>query len=740
MVQWATLGMLTACYMPSCTDPESDPCEVKTLSVAPTSVSLPVLATSGVTATVTFGQREGVIEGCNLEGTPLVRWTSRDPSIATARGVGDRTGEIVAVAPGSVTVDVTVGGRLAGSNKQTTVAVTVVQIVPAVRLSASALTLVVGQPGTVTASVVDQGGRDVTSSSTVVWSSSNQAIATINSSSGAITAVAKGASTLTATATVAGVTASATVVLTVTDPPVLPVASLTLVGAATVRATETIVLEAKAFDASGAIVTDPTLSWQSSAPTKGTVTRTPNAHVADLLGILVGKVTVTATAASGKTATIDVDVIPGPVSRVVVTSPTQIVRAGLTVQLSAAATDANGNAVIGQTFTWASATPALASVDASGLVTAIAGGSPNVSATANGTTVSGRADLTILPRRVAYALADQPLTSTYTANPAHAFNSAAGSISITRLGVGIYRVAFPGQQPRTGEVETFMVTAYGPGNGFCKLASWGNGSGTDLVADVRCFAFGGAPGDSPFTISLVSDGSLGNRFGFAFANQPTQASYLPINAYNRSPTPGGAELRVNRLSAGRYSVSFVGNGGGATDPEAIMVTAVGTDNVRCQPGSLLTNETVRVNCWAGNATPPDESGVPMDSRFTIVLADRGRGSGERAGFVFVEDTDVINAGGSLQIPSFNAHNSTTGSVRVQKVADGRFNVSFAGFAGGPSGARFSAHVADMDEDDPAYCTVAGWAISGSDLVVNVACWHEEDGLPEDDAFYLFVIQ
>ena len=61
-------------------------------------------------------------------------------------------------------------------------------------------------------------------------------------------------------------------------------------------------------------------------------------------------------------------------------------------------------------------------------------------------------------------------------------------------------------------------------------------------------------------------------------------------------------------------------------------------------------------------------------------------------------------------------------------------------AGGPSGGRFGILVSDMDEDDSDYCSVTGWTISGTDLVVTVICWFEETGEKDDDAFYLFVFQ
>jgi uncharacterized protein YjdB len=704
---------------------------------------MPVLASTQVDAVVTVGNRnDGFLSPeCESEsGVVLVGWRSERSEIATARGVGAGRGEIIATGPGVTRVWATVGGRGAGDNDSASVAITIVQLVPTVRLSAVGMTLVVSQTGSITATVTDQDNRIITSQSTITWTSSNESVATVHPTTGAITALAKGATMVTATAVVSGITASASASITVADPPVQPVSSLTIDGPTRVRSTEQIALKAVAKNSSGDVVTDPNISWASSASTKASVVRrSADAHTADVSGILVGTVTITATASSGKSASMEVEVVPGPVTTVLVTPPTATLRAGKTVQLSASARDANGNVVPGQTFTWSSATTSVANVDAAGLVSAISGGSPEIRATAVGTTITGIASVTVLARRVGYALANSPTTASYTAHTDSSFNSGGGSIAITRQATGNYRVIFPNQRPLAGEVETFMVSAY-ESNSYCKLLSWQLSGPNDLAADVQCFAFGGLPGDSKFTITLLSDGSLGNRFGFGLADQPNVTGpYTPASTYNASPTQPGPQLRVSRLGVGQYSVTFTGNGGSVVDPEGIMVTAYGPSNARCQPASELTNETVLVRCWAGGAVSEYDDPISVDSRFTIVMSDRGRGFGERGGFAFVDDTEVNNAGGTLTLPGFKAYNSTLGSVRVQHRGPGRYDVTFAGFSGAPSGGRFIAHAVDMDEDDPGYCSVSGWTRSGSDLTVSVVCFHEEDGTPDDDAFYLFVI-
>jgi hypothetical protein len=66
---------------------------------------------------------------------------------------------------------------------------------------------------------------------------------------------------------------------------------------------------------------------------------------------------------------------------------------GETVQLSASVRDQNGNEMSGQTVTWASDPPAVATVDASGQVTAVANGQATVTASSSGK--SGSAAVTV---------------------------------------------------------------------------------------------------------------------------------------------------------------------------------------------------------------------------------------------------------------------------------------------------------------------------------------------------------
>ena len=143
---------------------------------------------------------------------------------------------------------------------------------------------------------------------------------------------------------------------------------------------------AVAQDANGNVVPGQAFTWTSDNPLVGRV---------DAGGIVTavanGSATITATAAGvAGSATLTVAQV---VTAVVVSPPTATLAILGTQQFTAIAQDANGNPVPGQTFTWASSQPLIASVDLNGLVTALLVGTAVITATTGG--VSGAANLSV---------------------------------------------------------------------------------------------------------------------------------------------------------------------------------------------------------------------------------------------------------------------------------------------------------------------------------------------------------
>ena len=84
---------------------------------------------------------------------------------------------------------------------------------------------------------------------------------------------------------------------------------------------------------------------------------------------------------------------PSGVQRVTVAPSTSTREVGQTVQLTATALDKKGTVVSDVTFTWASSAPSVATVNATGLVTAVAAGTATITATGGGK--NGNASVTV---------------------------------------------------------------------------------------------------------------------------------------------------------------------------------------------------------------------------------------------------------------------------------------------------------------------------------------------------------
>ena len=345
--------------------PPPDPPRPTTATVTPGTAQLTALG-----ATVQLAAQVLDQNGQPMSGTP-VSWTSSDASVAT---VND-SGLVTAAGNGTATITASAGG-VSG-----TAAVTVSQEVGAVTVAPAADTLVAfGDTVRLSADAFDANGHAVEGAE-FAWASSDTLVATVDAS-GLVTAAGNGTATITATAGSVSGTAEVTVSQEVGAVTVTPAADTLVAFGDTVR------LSAEAFDANGHAVEGAAFAWASSDTLVATV---------DASGLVTaagnGTATITATAGSvSGTAEVTVSQEVGAVS--VTPAADTLVAFGDTLRLSAEAFDANGHAVEGAEFAWESDDHAVATVDASGLVTAANPGQVVVTATSSG--VSGHADLTIV--------------------------------------------------------------------------------------------------------------------------------------------------------------------------------------------------------------------------------------------------------------------------------------------------------------------------------------------------------
>ena len=332
------------------------------VQVAPASVSIP--AGQGTTLTATVTDANGVV----VTNRP-VTWSTSDSRVATV----SQTGVVAAIAAGTATISAT-SGAATGTSAITVTAAPI----QSVSVSPSTLSLAQGQTGTLSATVIDATGGTVSNPS-VAWSSRNPAVATVDPSTGVVTAVGVGSTTIDASS--GGKTGSASV--TVTPP---PIASITISpSSSNATAGQVVKLTATVLDAIGNPVTNSTVTWTSS----DVQVASPNSTgklTADATTSKAGTATITASIGNvSGTATIVVS--PGAVASVKVTAPSNNLKVGNTMQLTATAFDNKGNPVPNQGFFW-SASNGNATVDANGLVTGKRSG--NVTITARTALLGGK--------------------------------------------------------------------------------------------------------------------------------------------------------------------------------------------------------------------------------------------------------------------------------------------------------------------------------------------------------------
>lgn len=216
---------------------------------------------------------------------------------------------------------------------------------------------------------------------TVTWASLNGAIASVNAS-GLVTGVAPGTASITATSEGVAGTATITVVpIPVATVAVTPATSSLPVG-------QTAQLTATASDASGNALSGRSITWTSSASAVATVSTT-----GVVTAVNEGSATITATA-EGKSGTAQITVTGRPVASVIITPQIANVLVGQTSQFTAAVRDASGTTLTGRTVSWTTSNTAIATISASGLLTAVAPGSVIVTATSEGVSAQATANIT----------------------------------------------------------------------------------------------------------------------------------------------------------------------------------------------------------------------------------------------------------------------------------------------------------------------------------------------------------
>src|SRR6266481_1037209 len=332
--------------------------------VASVSVTVPATLAAGQTARAIATPKDA--NGTALTGRPVL-WYSSSGSIAS---VSD-SGIISAVAPGTAVVSAVSEG-VAGEASMAVVPPPPTPIATvAVAVNPSAV--LIGQTAQATAILADSSGNPI-SGRTVIWSSSDLAVATVDTTTGTVKAVGPGQSLIKASTT--GKSNSSR--LSVSAPAPIPVASVSVSPlTASLQVGSSVQLSVVTLDANNNVLTGRVIGWGSSNTGIATVSASGL-----VTAVAAGNLSVTAssegqTASAAITASAPASV---PVASVSVTPATSSLQVGGTVQLSAVTRDANNNVLTGRVINWSSSNTGISTVSASGLVTAVAAGSATITA------------------------------------------------------------------------------------------------------------------------------------------------------------------------------------------------------------------------------------------------------------------------------------------------------------------------------------------------------------------------
>lgn len=348
---------------------------MKSLELDPASISM---AQNALAQTITpvYTPQEATM--------PEFNWTSSDPTVASV----SNNGVVSPLMQGQATITAT---ALDGSDLSATCEVTVTAPIDedfefdeSVMGGVEGVTIFLGDSYV----LKPKAHEGFVLPSNIVWSSSDDRIVSVDQN-GKVTGNSLGSATIFATAVINGneITASCTVNVVP-----IKVASIHLSQtSAELRATETLKLSAT-IEPDNA--TDKTLQWTTNAPSIVSVSQdgVVTAH-------MVGEANITARATDGSnvSANCTVKVVPTVATGITVTADgTTTLKATETVQLTATVTPAT---TTDKSVTWKSDKPDIASVSESGVVTAVAVGEANITAT-NSAGQSSTIKITVIPTLV----------------------------------------------------------------------------------------------------------------------------------------------------------------------------------------------------------------------------------------------------------------------------------------------------------------------------------------------------
>jgi hypothetical protein len=205
---------------------------------------------------------------------------------------------------------------------------------------------------------------------------------------------------------------------------------------------------------------------------------------------------------------------------------------------------------------------------------------------------------------LAFAHANLPTSTNYAPLAGASWNPA-GGIRVFRFSTGEYQVKFIKLGSRlTSNGGHVQVSVINTGGQHCKVRSWGGSP--DLFISIGCMKRNGTPQDLKFNVLFLMPN---NHLGYAWADQPSTASYTPNTFYSSNSAGGG--INITRSGPGRYTVTWSGLGSDLLDGGDVQVTAYGSGTAQCKVESW-GSQSANVRCFAPN-------GALVDSFYDVFL-------------------------------------------------------------------------------------------------------------------------
>jgi trimeric autotransporter adhesin len=461
--------------------------------------------------------------------------------------------------------------------------------VTSVEITAASPSVRLGNTLTLTVQIRDADGGAVNTRA-IVWSSSAPSIATV-SSTGVVTALAAG------TARIAASAFGRSGIFTVT---VLPreVARVQLLPAAiSLRVGTTATVQARAFDADNELLTDRPISWSSGNPAVASVSATGL-----VTAVAEGTTTISATS-EGRSGQAAVSVTLAPVATIAVAPTVDTLPLAGTRTFTATVRDAGGAILSGRAIVWRSSIDTIATIASNGVVTAIAPGVTQLSATSEGRT--GSATLVVLARlasSVTLTPATASLITGTTLTLTAQVTDASGNILVGRP------IQFSSTAPDVATVSsTGVITGVAPGTARIVATSEGRtGSATITVVPIPVASVE----LSPTTTTLLT----GQSTGFTAIARSASGGELPGRAVTwTSGAPAiltvSPQGLVAGVSPGTALVLATIDGVTGTATVSVRRPAVATVIVSPPDPILLVGDTLQLA-----AVPRDANNVGLTGR------------------------------------------------------------------------------------------------------------------------------